>query len=108
VGVISVLLVKLVFILKTEFAKLVSDNVLNVKVLLFAQNAIQVYLTWIPTTNVSACLVTILTPLQIFVLNNVVIFTIRAVTSVIILNAWHVIQVIIYKMESATNVKIPV
>jgi hypothetical protein len=76
------------FILTTEFAKLCGGDCwsLNVAVLMFAQNAIQVYHTWILTKNASAWLDSNLTPLQIFV-SRVVIFTMLAVTAVIIPNA---------------------
>ncbi len=83
---ISVLLVKLAFILTTEFVKLVAETVLNVAVLMSAQNAMQVFHTWITTKNASAWLDSNLTPLQIFV-SRVVIFTKMAVTAVIIPNA---------------------
>jgi hypothetical protein len=86
VGVISVSRVKLVFILTTEFAKFVADTALNVAVLMFAQNAIQVYHTWILTINASAWLDSNLTVLQIFV-SRVVIFTMLAATAVIIPSA---------------------
>ena len=73
--------VKLAFILKKIFAKLVAETVLNVVVLVFAQNANQVYHNLIPTINASAS-DSNLTPLQIFV-SRVVIFTTLAVTAVI-------------------------
>ena len=79
---IGVPLVKLAFTLTTEFAKLVAETALNVAVLMFAQNAIQVFHTWITTKNASAWLDSNLTPLQIFV-SRVVIFTTLAVTAVI-------------------------
>ena len=82
-GVISVPRVKLVFILTTEFAKFVAETALSVAVLMFAQNAIQVYHTWILTKNASAWLDSNLTLFQIFV-SRVVIFTMLAATAVII------------------------
>jgi hypothetical protein len=83
VGAISVPLVKMVFMRKANFTliancsrdvKLVAETALSVAVLMFAQNAIQVYHTWILTKNASAWLGSNLTLLQIFV-SRVVIFT---------------------------------
>ena len=93
--VLSAKNVKLVFILKTVVAKLVSETVLNVAVLLFAKNAIQMYQNWIPTINASVWLDLNLTLHKIFVLINVLILTVMGVTAVIKLNAWHVMQVFI-------------
>ncbi len=62
-----------------------AETVLNVAMLMFVQNAIQVYHTWILTINASVCLDSNLTPLQIFV--GRVVITMVAVTAVIIPNA---------------------
>jgi hypothetical protein len=96
VGATSVLLVKMAFILTTEFVKLVADAVLNVAVLKFAENSIKVYHILILIKDANACLDTNLTPLQIFVSQTVVNYTMLAVKAVLIPNARIVIQVIIY------------
>ena len=85
-GAISVLLVKLAIILTTEFAKFVAETALSVAVLMFAQNAIQVYHTWILTKNARAWLDSNLILFQIFV-SRVVFFTMLAATAVIIPSA---------------------
>jgi hypothetical protein len=71
---------------------------------IFAQNTIQVYHTWILKKNVSAWLDSNLTPNQIFVC-HVVFFTVMAVSAVMLISdAKHVIQVFFNPVEGATNV----